>query len=50
MGGSRVVRLHASLVLFLVFVNLTKKRKKKKKKIVYFFFNLITLFYVGNVQ
>ena len=36
MGGSGVVRLHASLVLFLVFVNfcLTKKEKKKKKKIV----------------
>ena len=34
MGGSGVVRLHASLILFLVFVNfcLTKKRKKKKKK------------------
>ena len=33
MGGSGVVRLHSSLVLFLVFVNfcLTKKRKKKKK-------------------
>ena len=33
MGGSRVVRLHALLVLFLVFVNfcLTKKKKKKKK-------------------
>ena len=32
MGGSGVVRLHASLVLFLVFVNfcLTKKRKKKE--------------------
>ena len=34
MGGSRVVRLHASLVLFLVFVNfcLTKKEKRKKKE------------------
>ena len=33
MGGSGVVRLHSSLVLFLVFVNfcLTKKSKKKKK-------------------
>ena len=33
MGGSGVVRLHASLVLFLVFVNfcLTKTEKRKKK-------------------
>ena len=33
MGGSRVVRLHALLVLFLVFVNfcLTKKKKEKKE-------------------
>ena len=38
MGGSGVVRLHASLVLFLVFVNfcLTKKRKKKKRKLLPF--------------
>ena len=36
MAGSGLVRLHASLVRFLVFVNfcLTKKEKKKKKKIV----------------
>ena len=33
MGGSGVVRLHALLVLFLVFVNfcLTKKKRKKRK-------------------
>ena len=38
MGGSRVVRLHASLVLFLVFVNfcLTKKEKEKKRKLLPF--------------
>ena len=36
MRGSGVVRLNASLVLVLVFVNfcLTKKEKRKKKKIV----------------
>ena len=36
MGGSGVVRLHASLVLFLVFVNfcLTKKKKKKKRNLL----------------
>ena len=38
MGGSGVVRLHASLVLFLVFVNfcLTKKEKRKKRKLLPF--------------
>ena len=36
MGVSGVVRLHASLVLFLVFVNFcsTKKRKRKKRKLL----------------
>ena len=36
MRGSGVVRLHASLVLFLVFVNffLTKKEKRKKRKLL----------------
>ena len=38
MGGSGVVRLHASLVPFLVFVNfcLTKKEKRKKRKLLPF--------------
>ena len=38
MGGSGVVRLHASRVLFLVFVNfcLTKKEKRKKRKLLPF--------------
>ena len=38
MTGSRVVRLHASLVLFLVFVNycLTKREKRKKRKLLPF--------------
>ena len=33
MGGNGVVKLHASIVLFLIFVNycLTKKKKKKKE-------------------
>ena len=30
MGGSEVVRLHASVVLFLVFVNFCLKKKKRK--------------------
>ena len=36
MGGIGVERLHASLVLFLVFVNfcLTKKEKRKKRKLL----------------
>ena len=36
MGESGAVRLHASLVLFLVFVNfrLTKKEKRKKRKLL----------------
>ena len=33
MGGSRVLRLYASLVLFLVFVNLCLTKKEKRKKI-----------------
>ena len=38
MGGSGVIRLHASLVLFLVFVSfcLTKKEKRKKRKLLPF--------------
>ena len=38
MGGSGVVRLHASLVLFLAYVNfcLTKKEKTKKRKLLPF--------------
>ena len=31
MGGSGVVRLHASLVLFLVFVNFCLRKKEKRK-------------------
>ena len=38
MGGSRVVRLHATLALLLVFVNfcLTKKEKRKERKLLPF--------------
>ena len=38
MGRSGVVRLHALLVLFLVFVNfcLTKKEKRKKRELLPF--------------
>ena len=38
MGGSRAVRLDASLVIFLVFVKfcLTKKEKRKKRKLLLF--------------